>query len=122
MTVIKVDPASIKRYGTSALQEFADLNNQLKTLVSETASVHYHGTNAFEFKTKCSDMAIEYAQSAQKDMRSISDAVRTATSNIAKCSAARRSPSTRPMQRRSRSQRSPRVTARKKSARTPSSR
>ncbi len=84
MTVIKVEPASIKRYGNTASGQFESLNSQLKELVSECATVHYHGTNAYEFKNKAADMAIEYATAAHQDMKNIADAVRTATSNIAR--------------------------------------
>lgn len=84
MTVIKVDPASIKRYGTTASGQFESINGQLKELVNQCATVHYHGTNAYEFKNKCADMAIEYATAARQDMKNIADAVRTATSNIAR--------------------------------------
>ncbi|HAP77421.1 MAG TPA: hypothetical protein DCR14_15235 [Acidimicrobiaceae bacterium] len=84
MTVIVVDPASIKKYGALAVEQFTKISQRLQNIVGAVITVHYFGTNAYEFKTKSGDMAVEYATALHKDLKQISDAVRTATSQIAK--------------------------------------
>lgn len=84
MAVIKVDPASVKKYGQTAVEQFKGMSRQLSELVSAIMHVRYFGTNAREFKDKAGAMANEYSAALHSDMRNISQAVQTATSNISR--------------------------------------
>jgi hypothetical protein len=82
--IIKVDRTSIKKYGELAVEQFAKINARLQNLVADMTTVHYYGSNAYEFKTKGGDMAVQYAEALNKDMRAISEAVQGATTAISK--------------------------------------
>lgn len=84
MAVIEVDPASVLKYGDAAARQFKGMDRALKGLVDAVVQVKYYGTNAAEFKTKGSELAVEYATAMHKDMKSVSDAVQKATTAISK--------------------------------------
>ena len=84
MTTIVVDPESIKKYGDLAVEQFTKINQRLQNLVGSVTTVHYYGTNAYDFKMKSGDLAVQFAEDLHKDMKKIAEAVRTATSEIAK--------------------------------------
>ena len=83
MTIVRVEPGSVRAYATSAQQQFEGIHSELTTLVNDAVGVHYQGPNAVSFKTKAGQMAAEFANSLSKDMGQIADAVRASTSNIA---------------------------------------
>ena len=81
---IRVNAASVKKYGTEAQEKFAAVRAQLQQLVDEIANVHYEGPNAAQFKKECSDLAVEFSQTLLNDIQKLAEAVRTSTSQIAK--------------------------------------
>jgi hypothetical protein len=83
MTIVRVEPGSVRAYGTNAQQQFEGVHSELTTLVNDAVTVHYKGPNAVSFKTKAGQMATEFANSLSKDMGQIADAVRVSTTNIA---------------------------------------
>lgn len=84
MTKIRVNPASVKSYGTSASAIFVDISHQLHAMVNECVEVHFYGPNSVDFKRKAGELASEFANTMHKDMAAMADAVKTSTSNIAK--------------------------------------
>lgn len=83
MTVIRVNPASVQGYGRQAQTLFNDMHQSLVALVDQSVEVHYFGNNATQFKTKCGQMATQFAASLHKDLAGMAEAVRVSTSNIA---------------------------------------
>lgn len=79
---IRVNPPSILSYGRLAQDTFNNIRTELTKLVDDTVSVHYFGPNAVSFKTKCGQIAADFATRINQDMGSIADAVRVSTSNI----------------------------------------
>ncbi len=80
--VVRVDPQSIRGYGTSAQEIFGRIRADLESLVQDVVNVEYKGENAVQFKTDCGRMAADFATALAADLRTIADAVRTSTSNI----------------------------------------
>jgi hypothetical protein len=80
---VRVNPPSVRAYGTSAQETFGSIRTSLETLVSDAVSVDYYGPNAVQFKTKCGQLAADLANALTQDMTKIADAVKTTTSNIA---------------------------------------
>lgn len=83
MTIVRVEPGSVRAYATDAQQKFDSMHSDLTALVNDAVNVHYAGPNAVSFKTQCGQMAVDFASSLSKDLGSIADAVRTSTTNIA---------------------------------------
>ena len=84
MSDVRVNPPSVRAYGTSAQEAFGSIRTSLfETLVSDAVSVDYYGPNAVDFKTKCGQLATDLANALTTDMTKIADAVKTTTSNIA---------------------------------------
>ena len=83
MTVIRVDPASVRGYGTQAQGIFDTMHGELVALVNEVVAVRFFGPNAVTFKTDCGRVAADFANKLNADMGAMADAVRTSTSNIA---------------------------------------
>ena len=79
---VKLDPASIRAYGGSATEIFGTIRGKLDSMVNDAVNVNYFGPNAVDFKTKCGQLAADFASNLIKDMQSISQAVRASTSNI----------------------------------------
>lgn len=83
MSDVRVNPASVRAYGTSAQETFGSIRTSLETLCSDAVAVDYYGPNAVDFKTKCGQIASDLANALTTDMTKIADAVKTTTSNIA---------------------------------------
>lgn len=83
MTVIRVDPQSVRSYGTQAQGIFDTMHGELVALVNEVVAVRFFGPNAVAFKTDCGRIAADFANKLNADMGAMADAVRTSTSNIA---------------------------------------
>lgn len=83
MTVIRVNPASVRAYGTDAQSKFEAIRTELVQLVDTVANVRYFGPNAVDFKTKAGQLAADFANRLNQDLGAIADAIRTSTSNIA---------------------------------------
>lgn len=83
MSDVRVEPGSVRAYGTTAQETFGSIRTSLETLVSDAVAVDYYGPNAVEFKTKCGQLAADLANALTTDMTKIADAVKTTTSNIA---------------------------------------
>jgi hypothetical protein len=80
---VRVNPPSVRAYGTTAQETFGSIRTSLETLVSDAVAVDYYGPNAVDFKTKCGQLAVDLANALTQDMTKIADAVKTTTSNIA---------------------------------------
>ncbi len=80
---ITLDPASIRAYGTAAQENFGRIRSELEGLVQDVLNVEYKGENAVQFKTDCGRIAGDFGTAIAADLRSIADAVRATTSNIA---------------------------------------
>lgn len=83
MTVIRVNPESVRAYGTDAQTRFEAIRSELETLVRQVTEVRYFGPNAVDFKTRSGQMAADFANKLTQDMGAIAEAVRTSTTNIA---------------------------------------
>jgi hypothetical protein len=80
---VRVNPPSVRAYGTSAQETFGSIRTSLETLVSDAVSVDYYGPNAVAFKNKCGQIASGLANALTLDMGKIADAVKNTTTNIA---------------------------------------
>jgi hypothetical protein len=83
MSVIRVNPESVRQYAAAATERFAHSRTELEGLVREAVEVRYYGPNAVEFKTRCGQMTAEYSTKLLADLTQIADAVRASTSAIA---------------------------------------
>lgn len=83
MTVVRVNPQSVREYGTDAQAKFDAIRTELVGLVNAVTEVRYFGPNAVDFKTKSGQIAADFANKVNQDLGSIADAVRVSTSNIA---------------------------------------
>jgi hypothetical protein len=83
MTLIRVDPESVRAYGREAQSIFGRMHDDLVSLVNDVVAVRYFGPNAVAFKTECGRVAAEFANRLHADMGAMADAVRRSTSNIA---------------------------------------
>lgn len=83
MTVIRVNPESVRSYGASAQGIFDSMRTSLNSLVNDVVGVRYFGPNAVEFKSECGRVAADFANKLNADMGAMADAIRTSTTNIA---------------------------------------
>lgn len=83
MTLIRVNPASVREYGRQAQASFDEMHRSLTELVTEVVAVRYFGPNAVAFKSDCGRLAAEFAGRLHGDLAAMADAVRRSTSNIA---------------------------------------
>jgi hypothetical protein len=83
MTLIRVNPASVRSYGVQAQSEFDAMTTALERLVDDVVAVRYFGPNAVAFKTECGRLAADFGNRLHRDMAAMADAVRRSTSNIA---------------------------------------
>lgn len=83
MSVIRVNPESIKAYAREASNQFGRAREAMQSMANEVVGVRYFGPNAVSFKTQCGNLAEDYAKKLLSDLGQIADAVRTSTSNIA---------------------------------------
>ena len=82
MAVIRVNPQSIEAYSRTASQQFDQIRSELEALTRDVVAVRYFGPNAYDFKTQCGQLAVEFANALIMDLRGIADAVRASTTNI----------------------------------------
>jgi hypothetical protein len=83
MTLIRVNPESVRSYGTQAQTLFEAMTSSLDRLVDDVVAVRYYGPNAVAFKTECGRLATDFGTRLSADMGAMADAVRRSTSNIA---------------------------------------
>jgi hypothetical protein len=83
MTVVRVNPASVRQYGNSAETTFGEIRTELVNLVNQVTQVRYFGPNAVSFKTHSGQLASEFANKLNQDIAAISHAVKASTSAIA---------------------------------------
>ncbi len=83
MTLIRVEPESIRRYGYTAQSIFDEMHGSLVGLVNQVVGVRYLGPNAFAFKSEVGRLAADFANRLHVDMQSMAEAVRISTTNIA---------------------------------------
>ena len=83
MTLIRVEPESIRRYGHAAQANFDGMHASLVELVNQVVAVRYFGPNAFRFKSEVGRLAADFANRLHLDMQAMAEAVRTSTTNIA---------------------------------------
>jgi len=83
MSLIRVNPDSIRQYAAAAQTQFDAVRGELQALVNDAVEVRYFGPNAVEFKTRCGQMAADFAQRLGQDLGHIADAVRVSTSAVA---------------------------------------
>ncbi len=83
MTLIRVEPESIRRYGYTAQATFDGMHGALVELVNQVVAVRYFGPNAFAFKSEVGRLAGDFANRLHLDMQAMSEAVRVSTTNIA---------------------------------------
>ncbi|PIE31718.1 MAG: hypothetical protein CSA55_05090 [Ilumatobacter coccineus] len=83
MTLIRVNPESVRQYGLDAQSIFESIHQTLTTLVNDIVAVHYYGPNSVLFKTESGRMATEFSHRLHLDMEAMATAVRSSTSNIA---------------------------------------
>lgn len=83
MSVVRVHPESIHNYASHAQESFGSVRTTLEQLVNDIVNVRYFGPNATDFKTRCGEMAADFANRLSQDLGAIAEAVRVSTSNIA---------------------------------------
>jgi ABC-type transporter Mla subunit MlaD len=83
VTVIRVNPESVRAYASQAQGIFDGLRAELEGLVNEVVSVRYYGPNAAQFKTQAGEMASAFSSALLADLGAISEAVSSSTSAIA---------------------------------------
>jgi ABC-type transporter Mla subunit MlaD len=83
MTVIRVNPESVRGYSVQAQGLFDGMRADLEGLVNECVTVRYHGPNAAQFKTQAGEMAVAFSSALLADLGAISEAVSSSTSAIA---------------------------------------
>ncbi|MCW5952229.1 MAG: hypothetical protein KIT69_08230 [Propionibacteriaceae bacterium] len=81
--VIKVNPESVKNYGTKAQKHFTAIRADLQAIVNATDRVAYEGDNAEKFKREAGELVRDYSKAILEALKTITDAVKTTTSNIA---------------------------------------
>lgn len=79
---IRVNPASLQKFGGEATTEFGSMRSALQTMVDSIASTDWAGANGATFKTTTGQAASEYAGNLLKSMQGIAEAVRTQTTNV----------------------------------------
>ena len=83
MTVIRVNPDSVRQYAGAAQQQFDAIRVELQGLVNDATTVRYFGPNSVDFKTHCGQMASDFGRRLAQDLGQIADAVRSSTTAIA---------------------------------------
>lgn len=83
MTLIRVNPESVRAYGTQAQSTFDTMTASLNQLARDVVAVRYFGPNAVAFKSECGRIAADFGNRLHLDMAAMADAVRRSTSNIA---------------------------------------
>ena len=63
MSLKRVNPTDVQAYGTAAQGYFDSIFTSLTTLCDNVVSVHYFGTNAYQFKYDAGELAEAFARS-----------------------------------------------------------
>lgn len=82
MSIIRVNPDSVRAYGRTASGQFEQMRAALERLTHDVVAVRYFGPNATAFKTAAGTMAVEFANALITDLNGIAEAVRASTSSI----------------------------------------
>ena len=83
MTLVKVDPVSVRQYGDKAQTSFGEIRARLPQLSDDVVSMNYEGVNAADFKKRTGQIAAQFSMNLVKDMGAMAEAVRISTTNIA---------------------------------------
>lgn len=83
MTIIRVNPESLRAYATFAQQRFEQIRSDLEALTRDVVSVRYFGPNATTFKLQCGELASDFSRALLTDLGRIAAAVSASTSSIA---------------------------------------
>lgn len=83
MTLIRVNPESVRAYGNEAQRLFDAMHQSLVIMVDDVVTVRYYGPNAVAFKTESGRMAAEFANKLHHDLAAMAEAVSRSTTNIA---------------------------------------
>lgn len=84
MSIIRVNPDSVRQYGAFAQERFEAMRVELEALVRDVVAVRYFGPNAAQFKIQCGEIASQFATSLSQDLDRIGQAVSQATMAIAR--------------------------------------
>ncbi len=79
----RTDRQQILTYARAGVEIFNGLEAQIIRLVDNTAAVNYRGANAVQFKTKCTNAAVDFGNETQQRMTQMSNVVQEATTFIA---------------------------------------
>lgn len=82
MSVIRVDPESVRSYGRQASERFVSIRQYLDTVATEVVQVRYFGPNASQFKQRCGQIAQDLSNELLTNLAGIAGAVREATTAI----------------------------------------
>ena len=83
MTLIRVNPESIRAYAAHAQAVFDSITTSLDQLARDVVAVRYFGPNSVTFKTECGHLAADFGNRLHIDLSAMADAIRRSTSNIA---------------------------------------
>ncbi len=83
MTLIRVNPESVRAYGNEAQGIFDGMRQSLITMTNDVVAVRYFGPNAVAFKTECGRISADFALKLGQDLAAMAQAVTASTSNIA---------------------------------------
>lgn len=83
MTTKQTDREQIQQFGTRGVEIFNEVETLMAAVVDETATVAYRGENALQFKTKCTQNAVDFGNRCTTAMQSIATTISDATSFIA---------------------------------------
>lgn len=83
MSIIRVNPDSVRQYGSFAQERFQGMRGELEALVRDVVAVRYFGPNAAQFKTRTGELAAQFATTLSSDLDRIAQAVSAATRAIA---------------------------------------
>jgi uncharacterized protein YukE len=82
MSIIRVNPDSIREYARSAQAQFEQVRAALQSLTADVVEVRYYGPNAYGFKVQTGELAAQFSQALLNDVQHIAQAVSQATTNI----------------------------------------
>jgi uncharacterized protein YukE len=82
MSIIRVNPDSIREYARNAQAQFEQVRAALQSLTADVVGVRYFGPNAYNFKVQTGELAAQFSQALLNDVQQIAQAVSQATSNI----------------------------------------
>ena len=83
MVVKQTKRDEIDAYGRRGIEIFNEVELKLNELVSETAEVLYNGMRARDFKTTCTQNAVDFGVACGDNMESMAEVISAASSYIA---------------------------------------